>query len=445
MSDVELTSRAARVYLPIRVKFFIALIGAFAWTGFSIKVAQPWQTDLSAVIGPALAFFVVYGVAIIPGFMNSFMVMSLVLDKRPQHKTLAVYPPITVLIAAYNEEKSIKDTLLSIERQNYPGELQVIVINDGSQDRTADIVRELQQEYAWLSLVDLKQNGRKANALNQGLKFAEHELVLTVDADSYLYHNAMQSIVERYKQDPPNTRAVAGTILVRNSRESWLTRSQEWDYFHGIAAIKRMQSLCQGTLVAQGAFSLHDKQTLLEVGGWPECVGEDIVLTWALLNAGYRVGHCEDACLFTNVPSTIGQFIRQRQRWARGMLEAFRQHPSILLKGRLSTFLIYWNLFYPWLDLAFTFSFIPGLVLALFGHFWIVGPMTLAVMPLALAISLLMFSIERLMFTHVGLRVRRNILGFFIYVFAYSLLVQPASVLGYVDEIFKTRKKWGTK
>ena len=103
-------------------------------------------------------------------------------------------------------------------------------------------------------------------------------------------------LVERYLSDPPNTRAVAGTMLVRNSRANWVTRAQEWDYFHGIAAIKRVQSLYQGTLVAQGAFSIYDRATLIEVGGWADCVGEDIVLTWAMLREGLA-GRPRRGCL----------------------------------------------------------------------------------------------------------------------------------------------------
>lgn len=377
--------------------------------------------------------------------MNAFLLFSLLLDKRPARRPLESYPPLTILIAAYNEEASIAETLLSIERQNYPGVLQVIVINDGSKDATASIVREQLARYEWLTFLDLKINGGKANALNQGLKGARHELVLTVDADSYLYRDALQNIVERYLQDPPNTRAVAGAVLVRNSRDNWVTRCQEWDYFLGIAAIKRVQSLYQGTLVAQGAFSLYDKATLISVGGWPECVGEDIVLTWAILKAGYRVGHCEDACLFTNAPTTAKQFIRQRQRWSRGMIEAFKQHPGILFKRQLPTFFIWWNLLFPWLDLAFTFGFVPGLILALFGNFLIVGPMTLALLPIAAIMNWFMFTVSGRMFMQRGLKVRKNPLGLFIYVLVYSLLLQPACLVGYFLELFNTRKTWGTK
>ena len=88
--------------------------------------------------------------------------------------------------------------------------------------------------------------------------------------------NALTRIVERMLSDPPGTEAVAGSVLVRNSRRNVLTKAQEWDYFHGIAAVKRMQSMYHGTLVAQGAFSLYEREALREVGGWPDCVGEDM-------------------------------------------------------------------------------------------------------------------------------------------------------------------------
>ncbi len=433
------------MYLSVRTKFLLALLGSTAWMLTSVYLAQHWFHQLVEQVGLAFGIFLIAGIAIVPGFMNAFLLFSLLLDRRPLRKPLEHYPSLSVLVAAYNEEASIADTLKSIAMQAYPGALQVIVINDGSTDRTAAIVREYQPDYPWLALVDLEKNAGKANALNQGLKQATGELVLTVDADSYLFHEALRSIVERYRQDPPHTRAVAGTVLVRNSRVSWIAQAQEWDYFHGIAAIKRTQSLFQGTLVAQGAFSLYDRATVVALGGWPVCVGEDIVLTWAILKAGYRVGHCEDACLFTNAPSTLAQFFRQRRRWARGMIEAFKCHPDILLKPQLPTFFIYWNLLFPLMDLAFTIGFIPGLVLALFGHYWIVGPMTLSLIPLGLAMNFFMFIVEVGMFNQRNLKVRKNPLGFAIYVFVYGLLMQPICLIGYLSEIFNFRKSWGTK
>ena len=445
MNRTDQKVRRHHRYLSVRCKFLLAMCAASSWTAFSVWAAQPWIADLSRWIGTLFAIWVVGGIAIVPGFMNAFLVVSLLLDRRPVHAALAHYPPISILIAAYNEAASIRETLLTIELQRYPATMQVIVINDGSRDRTTDVVRGAQAQYPWLELIDLSVNVGKARALNEGLRRAQHELILTVDADSLLHSRALVNIIERYNADPPNTRAVAGAILVRNSRHNWLTRAQEWDYFVGIAAIKRVQSLYQGTLVAQGAFSVYDRQALREVGGWAPCVGEDIVLTWALLKAGYRVGHCEDAICFTNVPMTVSQFVRQRQRWARGMLEAFRQHPRILSTPRLSTFFIYWNLLFPWLDAAFAFAFVPGVVFALFGYYWIVGPMTLTLIPLAGLMSAVMVSVEKKTFKQLHLTVRRNGFGLLIYLLFYGFLLQPASVLGYLDEFLRTRKTWGTK
>jgi biofilm PGA synthesis N-glycosyltransferase PgaC len=437
------TPPSRRAYLSVRTKFVTAFVVSFAWTAFSTVLSLPWLHDLAGLAGWPLAIFIVGGIALMPGMMNAFLVTGLLLDRRPPRRELVDYPGISILVAAYNEETSIADTIRSLAAQNYPGEFEVMVIDDGSHDATAAIVEANPQP--WLRLLRQPRNMGKSAALNRGLAEAKHDLVVTVDADSYLYREALQRLVERYLSDPSDTRAVAGTMLVRNSRRSWVTRAQEWDYFHGIAAIKRVQSLFHGTMVAQGAFSIYDRRTLSEVGGWADCVGEDIVLTWAILARGWRVGHAEDACCFTNVPDNLRQFVRQRQRWSRGMMEAFRRHPRILLTPRMSTLFVWWNLLFPWLDLAYTLFFIPGLVLACFGIYWIAGPLTLVLLPMALLMNYVMYRIGLGMFASQGLRVRRNVPGFLLYAFVYSLILQPASVAGHFSELLGLRKTWGSK
>ena len=241
-------------YITIRWKFIITVAVSTVWMLLSIWLSIPWFEQLSEHTTPAIAAFLIGFIAIIPGFMNAFIMVALALDKRPRVPLHAHYPSVTVLVAAYNEAESIEDTLRSLMRQTYPGELHVTVINDGSVDNTADIVRGLLPEYANLNLLDLQKNGGKAHALNQGLAQCTSPFVITVDADCWIWKDGIQNLVGRRLADPPNTRAVAGAILIRNSRQNWLTKAQEWDYFLGIAAIKRIQSLFQGTLVAQGAF-----------------------------------------------------------------------------------------------------------------------------------------------------------------------------------------------
>ena len=443
IASTERATSNAPFYLGVRGKFAFALATSGSWFALTLLIALPWIAELSSRIGALLAFLVVGGIALVPGFMNAFLIASLMLDRRPPRSKPSRYPAVSVLIAAYNEEASIADTLRSIANQDYPGAFEVFVIDDGSQDRTAAIVDACDND--WLHLLRQPHNAGKSAALNRGLAEARFDLIVTLDADSFLYRDALRNLVERYLSDPPNTRAVAGTMLVRNSRRNWVTKAQEWDYFHGIAAIKRVQSLYQGTLVAQGAYSLYERAALREIGGWMDCVGEDIVLTWAMLRKGWRVGHAEDACCFTNAPDSLRQFVRQRQRWARGMMEAFRQFPDIVVKPRLATLFVWWNLLFPWLDLTYTLFFIPGVILALFGIYWIAGPLTLALLPMALGINYLMYRVGSQMFASNGLRVRRNLSGFLTYAFVYSLILQPACVVGYFSELLGLRKTWGTK
>nr|WP_238346006.1 glycosyltransferase family 2 protein [Luteimonas saliphila] len=381
--------------------------------------------------------------------MNAFLVGSILSDRRPVRRAFETLPDVCVLVASYNESGNIVDTLDSLARQEYPGLVEVVVIDDGSTDDSLALARDaaarLAREGLSIRVLAQPRNGGKSKALNRGLAETTQALVITVDGDSYLRSDALRKIVERFLSDPPGTVAVAGAVLVRNSRENWLARSQEWDYFHGIAAVKRMQSMYHGTLVAQGAFSLYTREALQQVGGWPECVGEDIVVSWALLETGARIGYCEDACLFTKVPTRLGQFSRQRQRWSRGLMEAFARHWPLLFKPRMTTLFIWWNLLFLPLDLVYTLAFLPGIVLALFGYYWIAGIMTLLVLPLAAIWNLVIFHVQRRMFKSQDLRVRRNLGGFLFYSLGYTMILQPVCVMGYAAELFRLRKTWGTK
>lgn len=434
------------IYIPVWIKFSLSFGVALGWGTLAYIIAIRWIADLAVFIGPVAAHAIIFGIAILPGFMNAFMVSSLLIDRRPalQPRTKKL-PAVTILIAAYNEQDSIEDTLRSIDAQNYPGHLTAVVINDGSTDATAAILNRVRPRYPWLRVIHRERNAGKAAALNLGLKTVTTPYVITVDGDSYLFRNALANLVLRMLGDPKNTAAVAGSVLVRNSRRNLVTKIQEWDYFHGIASVKRIQSLYQGTLVAQGAFSIYRTKAVRDAGGWQPVVGEDIVLTWALLEAGHRVGYCENACLFTNAPETWRQFIRQRQRWSRGLIEAFKSHWRLLFKPRQSTMFIWWNSMFPYLDLVYTFVFIPGVILALFGHYYIAGPLTLIVLPLAMLVNYVMFHVQTRMFREQGLKVRRNVVGFVLYALFYSLVLQPACVIGYFKEAFLRTKNWGTK
>ncbi len=425
-------------------------MGAAAWTALSVWLSLPWLGDVSRLTHPAFALIAITFIAYVPGFMNAFLFVTLALDRRPARIRPAAYPDVSILIAAYNEAKGIGDTLKSLAAQDYAGPFEILVLNDGSTDGTADVARRAIAELAFpanatVRVLDYPVNAGKAAVLNRGLAAARSDLIVTIDGDCWIMPDGLTHLVERLLSDPPETQAVAGAVMVRNARDTFLAKAQEWDYFHGIAAVKRMQSMFHGTLVAQGAFSIYRRAALEAVGGWPASVGEDIVVSWALLRREGRIGYAEDAIAFTNVPTTLKAFALQRRRWARGLMEAFRAHPTLLFKRHLRTVFIWWNLCFPPMDLVYTFVFIPGLILALFGKFYMVGPVTLAVLPLAVVWNLFIFRIQRRTFHREHLKVRRNLGGFLFYAFAYNLLVQPVCVLGYVSELAGLRKTWGGK
>ncbi|HEX4869882.1 MAG TPA: glycosyltransferase [Moraxellaceae bacterium] len=437
-----------RRYLAVRWKLAISLAVALGWFSLSVALGMPWFHELGEAYGWFVASGIILAIALIPGMANAFVVSGLLLDHRPDLRRPDVWPGLSILIAAFNEEDSIRETLESLTRQRYEGEVQVIVIDDGSTDGTAAIVRAALQELPWpphfhAELLQMPHNGGKARALTAGLDQTRHDLVITLDADTMVFRDALTRIVCNQLSSPPNTAATAGTVLVRNSRRNLLTRLQEWDYFLGIAVVKRVQSLLQGTLVAQGAFSLFRRDVLRAVGGWPETVGEDIVLTWAILERGYRVGYAEDAFVFTNVPHTLGSYFRQRKRWSRGLIEAFKRHPAMLVKRRLNTPFVYYNLLFPVMDTAYLFIFLPGLVAALFfQNYAVVGLMTLMVLPLAVLVNVLMYLKQLAIFRRNGLVVRRNILGAILFTLGYQAMLAPPSLAGYLSEALGTRKKW---
>ncbi|MFJ1627162.1 glycosyltransferase family 2 protein [Marinilactibacillus psychrotolerans] len=270
-------------YISINKKFILSITFAFIWLIISIYFSLPWVHDLGVLTTPFIAVVIIAGIGYVPGLTNSFIIMSLLLDRQPKFKTIDPEVPITIIIACYNEEETIANTLSYIKNQIYDGEIKVIVVDNASTDQTDQRSIEAGEELELnLQVIYAKEPG-KFNALNEALKVVETDYVITLDADTLLHKLAVKHVVSRILTAPADTCAVAGSVLVRNSRQNLLARLQEWEYFLGIASIKRMQGMYQGTLVAQGAFSLYTTDILKQVGGWPDAIGEDIVLTWKML------------------------------------------------------------------------------------------------------------------------------------------------------------------
>lgn len=430
-------------YIPVIMKFALSHLFALLWTGLSIFVSIPWVNELSEIVTLPIALLIITGIAYIPGYMNAFLVVSLIFDRQPSFKNACPTKDITILIAARNEAENIENTLSYIAKQDYTGHIKVFVIDNGSSDETSFVALRAGRKLELNITVIREENPGKFNALNTGLKSVNTDLVITLDADTLLLHSsAVRYLVARIESAPKEVCAVAGSVLVRNTRENIITRIQEWDYFLSIASIKRLQGLYQGTLVAQGAYSVYKTECVREIGGWPDAIGEDIVLTWNLLKHNWKTYFEPLAVAFTSVPNTIRVFARQRSRWACGMIEALKitkpwQQPQIYAK-----YLTGINLIMPYLDLAYTFFWLPGLVLACFGIFWIVGPATLLVFPLTLISYSVLYTYQKRVFRDLKLKVRKNLSVFFLFLLCYQMIMSPVSVWGYAQEVFRLQRVW---
>jgi biofilm PGA synthesis N-glycosyltransferase PgaC len=432
-----------RHYVSVAAKFTLAMAFTALWVGLSVWISRGWVTDLEPLTGPVLAWATVILVAYLPGAVVAFMAGSLILDRQPALRVASPTTALTIIIAARNEERGIGETIAAISRTDYAGQVSVLLADNGSTDGTCDEARRTAADLGVSLRIISELTPGKSNVLNTALQCVETGYVVTVDADTLLHLESLRRLISRLESAPLNTAAVAGTVLVRNSRVNLLTRIQEWDYYLGIAAVKRMQALYQATLVAQGAFSLYRTDEVRRVGGWPDAIGEDIVVTWRLMEHGDRVLFEPTAVAFTDAPIKVRHFMRQRARWARGMLEGIATVPPWHQARRLTGFVAGIDLLIPLLDVGYVLIWLPGVVLLLLGYPLIVSVWTLAVLPVTLLVygGLRLFQ-SRHVFGPMDLRVRRNRFGYVAFLLGYQVLCSTASLAGYTQHLVGAHRRW---
>jgi biofilm PGA synthesis N-glycosyltransferase PgaC len=432
-----------RFYVSVAAKFSLAVAFTVAWVAVSVWISGTWVHDLAPVTGALLAWTIVVLVAYLPGAIVAFLAASLVLDRQPPLRVMSPTTALTVIIAARNEERGIGETIAAIYRTDYAGQVTIMVADNGSTDGTCAAARQTASELGISLRIVTEPTPGKSNALNTALQEVETPYVVTVDADTLLHKESLRRLVSRLESAPSDTAAIAGTVLVRNSRVNLLTKMQEWDYFLGIAAVKRMQGLYQATLVAQGAFSLYLTAEVRRVGGWPDAIGEDIVVTWRLMEHGDRVLFEPTAVAFTDAPDKLRHFMRQRARWARGMLEGISTVPPWRQSRRLTGFIAGIDLLIPFMDVGYALIWLPGLVLFFLGYPLIVSAWTLAVLPITLLVyGVLRGYQSRHVFGPLDLQVRRNRLGYLAFLLCYQVLCSTAALAGYAQHIVGAHRRW---
>lgn len=223
-------------------------------------------------------------------------------------------PTISVIIPAYNEEETIKGTVESVLNADYPKDkIEVIVVNDGSKDKTAEVVKSIKDKR--VKLLN-KRNSGKADSLNYGIKHSKGEIVITLDADSYIEKDSIKKMLGYFEDD---VAAVTSAVKVRERKDmTFLEKLQKLEYLFTIFN-RRLFAMINGVYVTPGPFSAFRREIFDEVGGFdPNNIMEDQEIALRIQAANYRIESCMDAVVYTDVPKDFSSFMRQRERWHRG-------------------------------------------------------------------------------------------------------------------------------
>jgi len=435
------------------LRFAVALGLTAAYVAFAVWASSPWRAELRDAIGPVMAWVIPIFLAYVPAVLIGFMVFTLVtlryrvpsLDPPSGSWPQGEWPPVTVVTAARNEESVIRQTLERIADLSYGGPLTAILADNNSIDRTVEVAEETARRRGLRLRVIFEPEAGKWRALNRALESVETPIMVTVDADTLLHPDALKYLVSRLvgKPEGQHVCACAGALVVQNPTRNLLTRMQSWDYRLGINGIKRMQAAYQSTLVAQGAFSAYWTDDVRAVRGWPDAIGEDIVLTWSMMASRGLVEYEPCALGATAAPEQVRQLTRQRSRWAQGMLEGLQRNPPAEQPRALAKFVCGIDYLVPFLDIGYVFFWVPGVILFIVGYPLLFSWWSMLVLPITLVIyGLLARWQERNVFRRLDFHPQNDGLGFFGYLFGYRALVSPAALRGYIEYLAGAPRRW---
>ena len=418
-------------------KFILSICFGALWLAVSLLFAIGWAQEVVYYLPDVYVWCVIIGIALLPGFLMSSMFFSNLL-----HWKLKSYPDTaedtTILMCAQNEERSISRSIQAVFDQQYAGRIRLIVVDNASTDRTKQEIMQMQafaSPNCSLEYVYCDRPG-KAHALNCGLSMVCTPHFITVDADTCLEKRAVQRIMNHILCR--KSACVAGNLFVQNARASLAARMQNYDYLLSIAAVKRFQGSYRSTLVAQGAFSAYQTEAVRQTGGWEAVMGEDIVLTYRLLHQGLSSTYEPGAVGYTTVPETLHGLYNQRKRWAVGILEGLSAVPPWKQGTFYSRHFAFVNLLVVYLDLAFLFGLIPGVILACFGYFYFVGFLTL----ITVAVCVLLFLSMYLYQKKLGIPFQNSVLGFLCFLPFFQAVQSTAALHGYLIRLLRGKEEW---
>src|SRR5216683_2219842 len=282
----------------------------------------------------SIATIFIVGIVMVSGRALIIGILALIEKLRPDHAVMPSPPPgVSVLIPAHNEESVIVQTVKSVLASDVK-DLRVIVVNDGSSDRTGELLDGNFGQNPRVTILHQVNRG-KAAALSRALGEAQTEIVVTIDADTEVESDAISKLLRHFSDEKVG--AVAGNVKVGN-RSRWLTRWQALEYITSQNMEKRAFDLLNCITVVPGALGAWRKKAIEDAGGiTADTVAEDADLTIAIRRLGWHIDYEEEAIAWTEAPETPGVLIRQRFRWTFGTLQSFWKHSGTLFRPKYGT------------------------------------------------------------------------------------------------------------
>ncbi|MGI4790969.1 MAG: glycosyltransferase [Janthinobacterium lividum] len=311
---------------------FPAVTGHAAW-GVALDRAI---FDLSYWVG--MGFTLLFLLAIALGIFRMIFMGALAIIQAKQESARVFdtryAPPVSVIIAAYNEAKVINKTIATLLTSDYPN-LDILVVDDGSKDDTAGIVTAAYGSDPRVTVI-AKPNGGKASALNLGIKQCRGEIIVALDADTVFAPDTINKLVRHFAD--PAIGAVSGNVKVGN-RNNPLTIWQAVEYITSQNFDRRAFDLLNCITVVPGAVGAWRKDAVILAGLYSsQTLAEDTDLTFKIRKLGYRISTDNTAMAYTEAPDTLRDLAKQRFRWAFGTLQCLWKHRSALFNPRYGTF-----------------------------------------------------------------------------------------------------------
>jgi biofilm PGA synthesis N-glycosyltransferase PgaC len=241
------------------------------------------------------------------------------------------YPKVSVVVPCYNEAENVREVIACLDEINYPN-YDIIAVNDGSRDKTGEILNELVDLYPKLTVIHQHQNEGKAIGLTTAAQISDSEFLMCIDGDSLLDRHAIKWMLRHFTD--PSVGAVTGNPRIR-TRTSLLGRMQVGEFSSIVGLIKRTQQMYGRLLTISGVVSMFRKSAVCDVGYWsPDILTEDIDISWKLQIAGWKIHFEPRALSWILMPETIRGLYKQRLRWAEGGIQVLLRYAGSLVERR---------------------------------------------------------------------------------------------------------------